>query len=181
MSKPSVITISGEPGTGTTTIATMLSKKTGLRMVYTGETFRELAKEHNMELSEFSTYADSNPKIDLELDARQMDHARKGNVILEGRLAGWLMKNNKIDAFTILLTADLEIRVNRIMGRENKSYNQVKQEILEREKCEMERYQKFYTVNYLDNSHYDLIIDTSDLTPDEIVNKIVNEWSKFAS
>lgn len=142
-------------------------------MIYTGEIFRELAKEHNMSLSEFSKYASSNPKIDYELDARQLEDARRGDVILEGRLAGWLTKTNNIKAFKILLTADQDTRIKRIIGREHKSYSIVKQEITMRERIELERYEKLYEVNYKESSHYDLIIDTTDLTPEQIIEQII--------
>lgn len=174
MPKPKVITISGVPGSGTSTIAKMLSKELNLKLIYTGETFRELAKEYNMSLPEFSEFAESNTEIDNELDKRQLEHAKKGDTILEGRLAGWLTKSNDINALKVLLTADLETRVNRVMGREKKSYSQVKNEILKRETSELERYQRLYDVNYKDQVHYDIIIDTTNLTPREIVEKIIS-------
>lgn len=177
MSKPTVITIGGEPGSGTTTIAKLLTERLGLELVYIGETFRELAKEHNMTLPQFGDYADTHPEIDFELDKRQINRAQRGNVILEGRLSGWLMKNNNIKAFKIYLTADLDTRVNRIMGRETKDYDLVKSEILAREKCETERFEKIYNINYTDQSHYDLVIDTSNLTPEQIVQKIIDTIS----
>ncbi len=168
-----VITISGVPGSGTTTIAKLLSTKLNLRLVYIGEIFRELAKQYNMSLSEFGSFAKENPKIDQELDNRQVDHARSGNVILEGRLSGWMTKNNNVEAFKILLSADLDTRVNRIMGRENKDYDQVKEEIISREQTELQRYEKIYGINYQDHSHYDLVIETTNLTPEQIVEKII--------
>jgi cytidylate kinase len=174
MPKLKVITISGVPGSGTTTIANMLSKELNLKFIYTGETFRELAKEYKMSLPEFSEFAEANSEIDNELDKRQLEHARAGDIILEGRLAGWLTKSNNINALKVLLTADLETRVSRIMGREKKSHSQVKSEILKRETSELERYQRLYGVNYKDQAHYDLVIDTTNLTPREIVGKIIS-------
>ena len=179
MTKPSVITISGDPGSGTTTIGQLLSKELNIKMVYVGAIFRELAGLYDMTLSEFGKYAENNPDIDHELDTRQVEIAKKGNVILEGRLSGWMMKKSKIRAFKVLLTADLDTRVSRVMGRENKSFEQVKEEILKREACEHERYTDFYDANYQDQSYYDLIIDTSELTPDEIVKKIIDAMAKY--
>jgi cytidylate kinase len=175
--KPSLITISGEPGSGTTTIAKLLSEKTGLRLAYIGETFRQLAKEHGMNLQVFSKYAETHPEIDLELDKRQVQNAQDGNVILEGRLSGWLVKKNGISGFSVLLIAALDTRIKRVMGREDKDYELVRSEILARERCEQERYQKFYNINYLATEHYDLIIDTSELTAVEIVQKIMESMS----
>jgi len=179
MSMPKVITISGEPGSGTTTIGQLLSKELNIKMVYIGEIFRELAGVYNMTLSEFGEYAEDNPDIDHELDTRQVEIAKQGDIILEGRLSGWMMKKNKIEAFKILLTADLDTRVQRIMGREGKDYEQVKAEILKREACEQERYTDFYDADYHDQSYYDLIIDTSELTPDEIVEKIKDAINNY--
>lgn len=177
MNKPSVITIGGEPGSGTTTIAKLLNEKLNLELFFIGETFRVLAKEYKMSLPEFGKYADTHPEIDFELDKRQVARAKRGNVIMEGRLSGWLMKSNNVKAFKIYLTADLATRVKRIMGREAKNYDQVEREILEREKCEMDRYKKIYNISYSDPVHYDLIIDTSNLTPEQIVQKIIDGYS----
>ena len=174
MDRNTVISISGAPGSGTTTIAELLSRKLQLRVVYTGDIFRELANEYNMGLTEFGKYVEENLDIDQLLDDRQVEYARSGNVILEGRLAGWLMKTNNIVAFKVLLTAELDIRISRIMGREQKSYDLVKSEILERERCELDRYNKLYNANYHDESIYDIIIETSNLTPDQIVDKILD-------
>jgi predicted cytidylate kinase len=179
MTQPKVITISGEPGTGTTTIANHLSVHTGYKLVYIGETFRELAREKGLTLPDLGDYAENHPEVDFELDARQVEQARGGNVILEGRLSGWLLKTNQVPAFKVLLTADLDTRVKRIVGREGKDYEQVKAEVLEREECEQERYKKYYNTKYNDKSHYDLIIDTSNLTPEDITQRILSEYSEF--
>jgi len=137
-----------------------------------------LAEEYEMELAEFGKYAEENLDIDQELDKRQLVYARKGDVILEGRLAGWLTKANNVEAFKILLTADLDTRIKRIMGREGKSYDEVRVDILERERCELERFMRLYRADYQDESHYDLIIDTTNLTPEKIVERIFSELNK---
>jgi cytidylate kinase len=173
MENKNIITISGVPGTGTTTIARLLSKKLDLQMVYIGELFRELAKKYKMTLEEFGEFAKNNPKIDEELDAQQIEYGKHGNVILEGRLSGCMMIKNTIPAYKILLTATLEERIKRIMGRENKKYDLVRTEILTREKGEGERYKRLYGLDYKDPSNYDLVIDTTTLTPEEVITEIL--------
>ena len=170
-----IITISGVPGTGTTTIARLLSKKLDLQMIYIGELFRELAKKYKLSLEEFGEFAKNNPKIDEELDARQIEYGKHGNVILEGRLSGCMMIKNNIPAFKILLTAALDERIKRIMGRENKEYDLVRTEILTREKGEGERYKRLYGLDYKEPSNYNLVIDTTELTPDEVIEEILNK------
>lgn len=172
------ITISGMPGSGKSTVAELLKDKLGLRYVYSGMIFRETAKKYNMSLEEFGKYCEKNSKIDKELDDRQLEILRKGGVILEGRLSGWLAHRNKIPAFKVSLVADLDTRAQRIVKREEGSIEKRKKEILERERSEFLRYKKYYKIDIKDNSIYDLVIDTKDRTPEDIVDIIIEKLGR---
>ena len=41
------------------------------------------------------------------------------------------------------------------------------------------RYLKLYGIHYFDPAHYDLVVDTSDKTPDEILAIILESFEKF--
>lgn len=112
------ITISGTPGSGKSTVAELLRDKLGLKYVYSGMIFREMAKKHKMSLEEFGKYCEKNSDVDKELDKRQVEILKKGDVILEGRLSGWLAHLNNIPAFKVSIDADLETRAKRIVNRE---------------------------------------------------------------
>jgi cytidylate kinase len=167
------ITISGLPGTGKTTVARLLEKRLGLRYVYSGEIFREMAKKHKMSLEEFGEYCETHRQIDEELDRYQLDILRKGNVIVEGRISGWLAYQNNIPALKVLLDADISVRSSRIVKREQGDIEKRKKEILKREKSEATRYKKYYDIDVGDTSIYDVIIDASVKTPEEIMEIIV--------
>jgi predicted cytidylate kinase len=169
------ITISGAPGSGKSTVAILLEKKLGIRYVYSGMIFRQLAEEHNMTLEEFGKYCEQNSKIDKKLDERQLEIIKKGDVILEGRLAGWLAYQNNIPAFKVLIDTNLETRAKRIVKREKGSIKQRKKEILERERSEATRYKNYYNIDLKNKSIYDVVIDSTDKTPDEIVEIIINK------
>ncbi|RLF28573.1 MAG: cytidylate kinase [Thermoplasmata archaeon] len=169
------ITISGSPGSGKTTVAKLLEKKLGIKHIYTGEIFRKMAEEHNMSLQEFGSYCEKHREIDEQIDRYQLDVLKKGNVILEGRIAGWIAYHNNIPAIKILLDADLETRTKRIMKREDGTPTEKKQEILRREKSEAFRYKKYYNIDINDKSIYDLVIDSSHKTPDKIVDIITKK------
>ena len=172
------ITISGTPGSGKTTVAKLLEKKLGLKYVYSGMIFRELAKKHDMTLEEFGNYCEKSNNIDNELDRCQLEILQKGDVILEGRLAGWLAYRNSIPAFKIAIDTDLETRAKRIVNREKGDLEERKKEILKREKSEAKRYKEYYGINLKDKSIYDVIIDSGDKTPEEIVDIIIKKLEK---
>ncbi|WP_456418383.1 (d)CMP kinase [Methanocaldococcus infernus] len=157
-----IITIGGLPGTGTTTIAKKIAEKYNLRYVCAGLIFREMAKEKGMSVEEFSKYAEKNKDVDKEIDKRQVELAKEGNIVLEGRLAAWmLLKNNIKPTLSIWFKAPIEVRAKRIAEREKISYEEALKNMTLREESEKKRYKEIYDID-LDNLFiYDLIIDTS--------------------
>ena len=167
------ITISGTPGSGKSTVAQILEKKLGLRYVYSGMVFRQLAKKHKMPLEEFGRYCETHREVDQELDDAQLEILQKGNVVVEGRLAGWLAHRNNISAIKIVIDADLETRAKRIVKREKGNMEQRKREMEKREKSEALRYKNYYNIDLKDTSIYDLVIDSTDKTAEEIADIIL--------
>ncbi|MCZ7394049.1 MAG: cytidylate kinase family protein, partial [Candidatus Methanoperedens sp.] len=84
--------------------------------------------------------------------------------ILEGRLSGFL-----VDAdLKVWLKAPVEVRAERIACREEKPVVKAKAETKDREECERERYLKYYNIDTNDLSVYDLVIDSSRWSAEEI-------------
>jgi len=169
------ITISGTPGSGKTTVSKLLEKKLGLKYVYSGDIFRDEAKKYNMSLEGFGKYCEKHREIDLKLDNYQLEMIEKGNIIVEGRIAGWIAHRNNIAALKVLIDADVETRAKRIVNRENGDAKKRKQEIITREKSEFKRYKKYYNINLKDTSIYDIVIDSGNKTPEEIVDIIIKK------
>lgn len=164
------ITISGPPGSGTTTVAKLLAEKLGFKLISAGEIFRKLAAEKGMTLEEFSRYAESNPDIDFYIDKLQKEMAEKeDNVVVEGRLSGWMVKN----AFKVWIYASPEVRYRRIAQREGKDVARVKNETKRREELEKRRYKKFYSIDLDDISIYHLAINSEHFKSEEIVEIIL--------
>lgn len=169
-----IITIGGPPGSGKTTVAKLLSKSLGKEVVVIGEIFRSLAKERGYTLAEFGEIATKDHSIDLEIDKRTVEIAKKGGVILEGRLAGAMLQKNDIPSFKVWLDADIETRAERIAKRNGGDIKEVVKRIQEREECEKKRYEDIYGITLDNMDIYDLVIDTSDISAEEVVNIILD-------
>ena len=167
------ITISGPPGSGKSSLSKILSVKLGMELISMGDIFRKCAEDRCMCLAEYGILAKNNGDIDREIDEMQKKIAKdRDNIILEGRLSGFL-----VDAdLKIWLKAPLAIRAARIAKRENKPVSIAKSETSEREVCERDRYINYYDIDIKDLSVYDIVIDSSRLSPEnisEIVSKAV--------
>ncbi|MCE5213199.1 MAG: AAA family ATPase [Methanobacterium sp.] len=165
-----IITIGGLAGSGTTTASKILSEKMGIPYISAGDIFRQMAHEHNMDILEFSEFAESNTHIDDEIDQRQAQIAReKDDLIVEGRLSAYF-----IDAdIKICFIAPLDVRARRISHREDKSADVVRKEIRKRGESEAKRYLEIHNIDINDLDIYDLIINTNSFNPESIANIIL--------
>jgi cytidylate kinase len=154
-----IITVSGPPASGKSTYAKIISQELGLRLFSTGAAFREIAKKLNINLEEFHALAEKNYEYDIMVDKMALEEAKKGNIVVEGHLACWLLKD--IADIKIYVTAPLNERIKRLMEREGKSFEEAKKEILAREKSNKKRYMEIYGINIDDLSPIDIMINTA--------------------
>jgi len=154
-----IVTVSGPHGSGKSTYAVKLAGSLGLRHVSAGMLFRKLAEERKVLLEKFQEMAAADPSIDRSVDERTMLEAEGGSVVLDGQLAGWVLK--EVSDLRILLTAPLVVRLERIAARDRISLEEARRQTLHREGVQAERYRKHYGFSVDDWSIYHLILDTS--------------------
>lgn len=168
-----LIAVGGPPGSGTSTVCRILRERTGFKYVYAGEIFRNLARERCLSLLEFGRTCENDPDIDRTIDEMMLELARSGeDMILEGRMIAPLCKMENIGSLRVFIFADKEVRARRLMERDGGVLEEVIEKMEERELSERRRYEDFYGVDPEDHSHYDIVIDSSKLTPDEEVDII---------
>ncbi|MDO5832630.1 MAG: AAA family ATPase [Methanobrevibacter sp.] len=166
-----IITIGGLAGTGTTTLAEVLSEKLDVPYISAGFIFREMAAEHGMSVLEFSEFAEGNDDIDKEIDKRQAEKAKLAeNLIIEGRLSAFFVENADL---RICLMTPFDVRSKRIAQREEKSVEIAKEEIITREKSEALRYKEIHNIDISNMEIYDLIVNTDSFDPESISEIII--------
>jgi cytidylate kinase len=156
-----LITISGLPGTGTTTASRLVAEALDLERVPGGEVFRQLAAEAGMTLADFGVYAIDHPEIDQELDRRLQDRARAGDCVIESRLAGWLAHQAELPSVRVWLWCDDDERARRVASRDGTSHAQALEDNRERAAVEHGRYLSGYGIDLEDLSIYDLVLDST--------------------
>lgn len=161
-----VIAVSGQVGSGKTTHAKKLAEFFNLRYVSNGMLFRQLARERGLTLRELHELAERDPEIDRIVDSRAREEALRGNVVVEGHLACWLLRD--VADLCIFFKAPLEERVRRIMERDGVSREEALRDLRLREESNWRRAMKYYGVDIRDWSVADLVIDTGKLSVDAV-------------
>ncbi|MDR0334409.1 MAG: AAA family ATPase [Methanomassiliicoccaceae archaeon] len=169
------ITISGPPGSGKTTVCDKLSSALSFSAVVFGRIFRELADERGLSLSELGIIAENDFSIDRMIDSRLVTIARENNdIVLESRLAAYMLTAAGIPAFRVYLNASPEVRIRRIGTRDNETFDEALAKTTERQASEEKRYKMYYGIDINDTSVYDMMIDTDTTTADEVADMIIN-------
>ncbi len=174
-----IVAVGGPPGSGKTTVAERFATAHAYALVSAGAKFRELAKAKGMGLNDFGKIAEADPAIDRALDGSVLEDVLKldatgRDVIVDGRIQAPLLSQRRVPCLKVWIDAKLDVRTERIAGREKTALKETRRQIVQREASERRRYKAIYGINLADTSVYDLVVDSSDKTPDEIVELV---WS----
>lgn len=170
-----LITISGLPGSGTTTVSRLVAAQLGLDRLPGGEVFRQLAVEAGMSLADFGVHAQHHPEIDIELDRRLEQRARQGDCVIESRLAGWLVTRAGLPAVRTWIDCAEGVRAARVALREGIAPADAAVDNQVRTDLEHARYRAVYGIDLADRTTYDLLLDSTSTPAEELADTIVDE------
>src|SRR5262249_31965618 len=155
-----LITISGLPGSGKTTVAQLVARELELEHVYAGNVFRRQAEASGLTLEEYLRRAETDASIDRELDRRMEERAAAGHAGLEGRLAACGAAGGGAPALGVFGAAGGGVGARRISDGEGGAAAERLREIQAREASDHRRYLDLYGVDYHDTTRYDLVMET---------------------
>lgn len=174
------ITITGNLGSGKSTICKILEKKYGFEIYSTGKVQRKLAAELSLTTLEMNQLMCSDEKYDHMIDdatARISRENRDKNIIFDSRLA-W---NFVEQSFKVFLSIGLEEAAKRVYADNRgevetyQSFEDCKEKLRLRAKTETARYKELYQLDYFKYSNYNLVLDSTFLEPEQLADVIYAE------
>ncbi len=171
-----VISISGLPCCGSTTIGTLLSEKLKLKFFSIGKKYKEHGQGRNeteKAINFLATKEGAEKGMHESLDDMQIRLAKEGNIVIDSKLAVYFLRD--LADLKVWLYAPFDVRVQRVAKREGCDTEKAKKMLEEKEKLEKELFRKVYNIDYLEQKQQaDIAIDVSSLTPENIVDKILD-------
>ena len=169
------VTITGNLGAGKTSVCNEL-KKMGYDVISGGDIYRTYAQEHGITIVELNEMAKTDRSVEIQIDERtkklgtEVDHT-----IFDSRMAWHFVP----DALHIFLEVDPKTAAARVAIDKARSGEQTysnldreMEELQKRANLERERFMEMYGIDYFDQSHYDIIINTTHSSPRSVAKEI---------
>lgn len=180
--KKNIITITGMPGSGKSSTANKVADALGYARFSSGDFMRSVAFDMGLTIEELNRHMEKDPTIDRVVDAKITSVGEtETNLVIDSRLAWhWIPQ-----AFKVFLKLDTRTAAERVFrqiqneGRSVESAQNIEEmhaSIEARLKSEQTRYANLYDINYLDESNYDLVIDTKENGLDTVTRTIISAY-----
>ena len=171
------ITVSGPPGSGTSTLVEKLANEYSWQSLNGGDIFRKEAKGRNLTVGQFSKLCKTNLDVDKSLDEilkKEIENPN-GAEIIESRLSGWWAHLMEVDCLRVWVNVSPEECARRIQKREGGNFDDRLVLSQQRQIDDKERYRILYDIDLDDMSPYSLIIDADDISAEEVFSIVQSE------
>ncbi len=179
-----IITITGKPCSGKGTISKIFCEKYKFDYICVGDIMREFAKKEGYnDFINFNNNTDLIKKYDKLVDEKTREigiERANENIVFDSRLAWHFIPNS----FKVFIDVDWTIAGERLISanRETEKVSNIDEAIAHlqhRWETENLRYTMLYNLNNLNLDNYDFVISSDNLSPEELADKIFNEYTKF--
>ncbi len=172
-----LITISGQLGSGKSTVAKMLAEKLNWQYYSTGMAQRTIAQKRGVSTTELNRQAITDKSIDDEIDAVFKNPPwGQAPCVVDSRLAWYFLPHS----FKVCLLVDTKMAAKRVWsgkGRISEQYTNEQEAytyLKKRRELEQAHFTKNYALNVDDTSQFDLVIDTTNLSPEQVCDQILS-------
>ena len=175
------ISLAGDLGSGKSTVSEILIRELSAEYYSTGSIVRSIAEKMNMSVVELNHYMETHPEIDTMIDdgiSALSDDPRM--LVIDSRMAWHFTKGT----FRVYMTVDLETSALRIMnanrrGEHSATLEETVASTRARRLSEQKRYMDQYGVDIKDLSNYDLIVDTTYASPEQVADVIISSFRRW--
>ena len=172
-----IITISGKPGSGKSTVGRMIAERIGFRFYSVGDIRGRIAVKRGITLEELNRIAAEDDTLDREQDMHIEELGREeDNFVIDGRMAFHFIPHS----LKVFLDVDIEVSAERVFSdiRDDEercsSVDEMAERLKSRQSSDQKRYLRYYGLDYLDTGNYDIVIDTSGKAVEDIVDMIID-------
>ncbi len=174
------ISLAGDLGSGKSTVAHILRDRMNAEIVSTGVIYRELASKLNLTVEQFNINNEKDKQYDALVDNMLKSYDDKdGNYIFDSRLAFHFVPS----AVSFYLKTDQDVAAHRVFDaqRSDEHFGTVEEtfnSLSSRRASEKRRYYDYYGVDIQNMENYDFVIDTTDISPEEVADLVYKSWLK---
>ena len=164
------VTISGPPGSGTSTLVSRIEISRGWKSLNGGDIFREEAKLRGISVERLSSEAKGDSEIDRKLDSllKKRISSSDSPEIVESRLSGWWAHEMGLDCLKVWVAVSNEERAKRIQKREGGDFGDCLARSQSRQQDDKDRYLTLYGIDLDDLKPYNLVIDADEKDEEEV-------------
>lgn len=169
-----IVTLSGDIGGGKSSVARMLAAALGFELISAGGLQREIAAGMGLTTLQLNEWSAKDRSVDDKIDLHTKTLGETSDhIIVDSRLAWHFIP----DAYKVFLSVDPLVGAERVFeaSRSDEFHGSLAEALdnnLSRTRLEAVRYHTLYGIELRDYRNYDLVVDTSFASPQDVAATI---------
>ena len=178
-----IVTLSGDIGGGKSSVARILAQRLHFQLISAGAIQREIATGMGLTTLQLNERSAKDRSVDDRIDSYTQQLGQTGNqIIVDSRLAWHFIPS----AFKVFLSVDPEVGASRVFdaSRSDEKHSSLADALennRSRTQLETTRFLALYGIAMRDYSNYDLVVDTSFVSPEQVAEVIESSFRAWKS